>query len=161
MINPGDAIDRIVDALQHIPELVTAINGAQNILAYHPSFPNASYFRQDLTNLNPGQILVRYLGTQPGSLRENRIWKHDFGIYQLPPNFNGALVPPTSADYYTFFLALIDGVPTNGDGSKMLNYAVVQNCDLMEVPRIQIYSDLDLKRDYFFVQFIFPEIGDN
>ena len=158
MINPGDAIDAIVDALQHIPDLVAAVGGAQNIMGYHPTFPGSMYFQQDLNDLSPGQILVRYLGTTPGSLRENRIWKHKFGVYQVPPDTTAAL---TSADHYTFLIDLINGVPTNGNGSKMLNYPMVPNCDIMDVPTIAIYIDTTLKKDYYFAAFTFPEIGDN
>jgi hypothetical protein len=158
MINPGDAIDKIVDALQHITDLTDAIGGPANILPYHPTFPGKMYFKQDLDALLPGQILVRYLGTVPAQFRENRIFRHDFGLYQMPPNTSDA---DTSAGHYEFLVALINGVPSNGDGNKMLNYAVVQNCDIMDVPRAAIYTDVTLKRDYFFVTFSFPEIGDN
>lgn len=158
MINPGDAIDAIVAALQAIPELTSAIGGPQNILAYHPTFPTKMYFRQDLDALEPGQILVRYLGTAPGTLRENLVWKHDFGIYQNPPNTSAA---EQSSDHYLFLMGLINGIPATGDGNKMLNLAVVDGCEIMDVPTVSIYTDLTLKRDYFFVKFTFPEIGDN
>ncbi len=161
MINPGDAIDAIVDALQHIPDLVTAVGGAQNIAGYHPTFPGAMYFQQDLNELSPGQILVRYLGTTPGSLRENRIWKHKFGIYQVPPD---TTLAPTSAGHYTFLIDLINGVPEvpgNTEDQKMLNYPMIPNCDSMDVPTIAIYIDTTLKKDYYFAAFTFPEIGDN
>jgi len=158
MINPGDAIDLIVDALQHITLLTGAIGGPQNILAYHPTFPNSIYFRQDLSNLNPGQALVRYLGTVPGNRRENRIFLHEFGIYQMPPNTSTVT---TSAAHYDFLVQLINGIPENGDGNKMINYRVLPECDPMDIPKTTIYTDLELKRDYFFTQFNFPEIGDN
>jgi hypothetical protein len=157
MINPGDAIDAIVGALQAIPELVTAIGGAQNVLPYNPSFPGSMYFRQDLDQLQPGQILVRYLGTHPAG-RENRYWKHNFGLYQLPPNTTNA---ETTAGHYQFFLFVINGIPTNGNGNKFLDYAMVPNCDVMDVPTISIYTDLTLHRDYLLISLSFPEIGDN
>lgn len=159
MINPGIAVDAIVNALQNIPDLVAAVGGAANILSYHPGLPDGLFFRQALMNMSPGQILVRYLGTVPGSVhRENRIWKHEFGVYQVPPL---TAATESNAAHYTFLTALINGVPTNGDGNKMLNYAVVPNCDIMDVPKVSIYTDLTAKMDLYVAHFTFPEIGDN
>jgi hypothetical protein len=157
MINPGDAIDAIVDALQNIPELVASVGGVDNIIGYHPTFPDSMYFQQDLNDLKPGQLLVRYLTTFPGQVNQNLIWKHRFGIYQKPPNTSTA---STSAQHYTCLIDLINGVPVNGDGNKMLNYAVVSGCDLMDVPTLSIYTDHTLKQDFFLTTFTFPEIGD-
>jgi hypothetical protein len=161
MINDGDAMDAIIEALQAIPDLVSLVGGAQNIIGYDPTFPGSMYFIKDLDQLLPGQILVRWLATDPGNKGENRYWKHTFGIYMKPPDTTQA---PTRAARYMFQILLTKGVPllpSNPNGARLTDYQVVPGCDLMDIPHFKPWTDATQKLDYLLATFVFPEIGDN
>ena len=157
MLNPGTIVEAIAAALRDIPALVTAQGTGASITAVHPEFASIANFQKKLHEANPGDILVRWLGTGPGSFDENRIWKHQIGIYIRP--FDTASTDSTGSHYLAAKL-VVDGVPAHGDGSKLLNQQIVSGLDLMDVPTLRMVIDNE-GLEYALVTFGIPEIGDN
>jgi hypothetical protein len=157
MLNPGDIVDAIATALRAIPALVTAQGAHAVIAAVHPEFASQANFQTKLHQANPGDILVRWLGTGPATFGENRIWKHQIGIYIRP--FDTASTDSAGSHYLAAKL-VIDGVPTGGDGSKLMNQQIIAGLDLMDIPTLRMVVDNE-GLEYALVTFAIPEIGDN
>jgi hypothetical protein len=155
MINPGDIVAAFVGKLQQIPQLVALQGTSGTITGYHPTFATATNFRKALHASNPGDILVRWLGTGPGSFGENRVWKHQIGVYVRPYDTTADDSP---SSHYEAMRLIVDGNPPGEE--KLLNQQILPDLDPMDIPTAQTVTDSE-GLEYFLITFAIPEIGDN
>lgn len=156
MINPSTLTDAVVAALQGIPDLVAAMHDdPTRIYAYHYLYGEESKFDLALNEIKPPSILVAWEGTLGGNFNGYTIWKHRIGCYVRSSNMANVDVP-TSYEY--LFYTMVNGPVNGGQNIRYIN--VLPTVDIMDTP--QAIHMLDEERmDYFKVEMVFPELGDN
>jgi hypothetical protein len=159
MINPGVLVDAIVVKLRAIPDLVMEMDGeATHIQPYHYRYPKEASLARALHDAGSPSILVVYRGTDPGRLNGGEVWKHRFSLFIRSGEVADA--DPATAGYYRLLELIISGVPTGGDGQRMLYTVIHPTCYPMDLPRMVAASDIE-GIDFFEAQFSLTEIGDN
>lgn len=160
MISSSDIVDAFVTVASTISGFVaimTPLGGSSpNILGYNDEFPaddrNANLNRA-INALAPPGCLVAWMGTAPGEVNRNEMYKHRLRAHiRIGPDSG-------SVSYGDTFKALIDGVPT-GSTVKLLNSFIHPNCLPMEVPSANRKIGTN-GLEYLAVDIILPEIGDN
>ncbi len=159
MINPGTLVDTIVEKLRAISELVTEMGSdATRIQPYHYRYPKESSVARALHDVGSPSILVVYRGTDPGRLGGGDVWKHRFSLFIRSGEVADA--DPATAGYYRLLELITTGVPSSGDGQRMLYTVIHPSCYPIDLPRMVAASDIE-GIDFFEVQFSLTEIGDN
>lgn len=158
MIDPTTLTDAVVTTLQSIPDLVTAMNGDQNrIYAYHYLYGSDHRFAEALYKITPPSILVVWEGTLGGNFDGQTIWKHKIGCYMRTSNVANAETPTS---YEHLFYLIVNG-PVFGGPQNIRGIDVIAGkVDIMDIPQAIHMVDED-GMDYFKVELVFPEIGDN
>lgn len=157
MINPGTLVDALVAKLRAIPELVTEMNGdAARIRAYHYRYPKQASLARALYELDSPAVLVAWRGVEPGRFGRGEVWQHRFSLFVRSREILDN--EPSTAGYYRIIELLSNGVPTGGDGQRMLDTVIDPACYPMDVPRVITASDVE-GVDYFEVELHLTEIG--
>jgi hypothetical protein len=154
MLYPGDIADDLVALLKAIPGLVTLLGSADRIKAYHDNYPSETSWTRAVAEMQPGSMLVVYTSTEPGTLGNAEVWKHNFSIFIRA----AAVASGQKPMYYQAFNHFCRSVPT-GMPQPIPYLAVNASCQPMDPPSIRRQSGEDL--DYFEILTSFAEIGDN
>jgi hypothetical protein len=119
MTNPDDLLAALVATLKDIPELVAAIGGPDNIVAYFHNYPLTVNRLRAINQAQPPIILVACTDTE--ITRRSRGLAH---------NFSAALKPLGSPQ--SVFVKLRDGI-VSSSGLKFKNTQVHVSCDPPDV----------------------------
>jgi hypothetical protein len=157
VINPAELVDRLVDLLRDIPELVAEMGGdEQRIFAYHDQYPKRSSLAAAIHEMPAPGIMAAWQGTQPSSFGGVDVWRHQVTLYlRTRETFDGD--PPTA--YYRLFRLITKGVPASA-GVPLRNATAHPACHPMDLPLIQRQTDAE-GLDYFEVPVGFLEMGDD
>lgn len=159
MLNPGELVEAIVVKLRSIEELVNEeLEGnASLIRPYHYRFPREASVQRAIHDMPNPTLLVVWQGHDPIGSREAEGWQHQFTIFircrQLTED------DLITAGYYRINELLTNGLPTLGDGLRMLYTEIHPNCYSMDLPRNHPGVDVE-GGDYFRFDFSLTEIGD-
>jgi hypothetical protein len=157
MINPSTLTDAVVATLQSIPDLVTALgNDPTRIYAFHYLYGQDEKLTKALYKMVPPSILCVWEGTMGGNFDAATLWKHKIGLYTRIDN-TANLASPLS--YETLFWLIVNSPVF--PGTVNIRYTnVLNSVDIMDVPQAIHLEDPD-GMDYFKIEFVFPELGDN
>jgi hypothetical protein len=128
MLNPADILDALVAKLQGIPALVTALTSASNIVAFHHSWPTASYLQAALLEMKAPGILVVWRESGPGTFGNSEVWKHTFSLIVRPPEATVG-----SANYGALFALVVNGISVD-TGRAVTSIAVASNVATATLP---------------------------
>lgn len=109
MLAPETIQDALVAKLRAIPELVALFSSSAQISSYIDEWPGKIDVLEAVRALEEGSMLVAFQETGTGRLDRMETWKHRLSIYLKPKG-------KMSDAWYWF----VNGVPTGGDGLKML-----------------------------------------
>lgn len=147
----------MVSKLRAIPALVALMaNGdATRIAAYIDQYPGKVDILEAIRAMDDGSLLVVFQETAPGTLSKRETWRHRLSLFLKPVG--------KMSDAW---VQIVNGVPTNGDGLKML-YTESLNSALhrMNPPGIRRqFLTIDAANgvviDYFEISITFDEKGD-
>jgi hypothetical protein len=128
MLNTDDLIDRWALALSLVPDLVAAIGGPQNLIPYKDRFPDQANLRLAIQNMDPGQILIVFMGTDKARMGNGGAWafRHRFSFYiQAPAVRDGGV------SYATIWSLFVNGVH-QASGLPLLHTEIDPGCDAMD-----------------------------
>jgi hypothetical protein len=160
MINSNAALAQLVQVLQSIPDLVSAMAGdATNIQAYYDIYPGRSAIQVAIKQLPTPGMLVVYQGYGKSSMAMATV-DHKFLIYVRAQieNTNDQM----AAGYSTVLQMVTDGVPTlNNPAGQSLRYLdPIDGCwGMVEAPVTNRRTDRE-GLDYFEISIVFPQWGD-
>lgn len=156
MINPSQLIDAVVATLQTNAPLVGSMgDNAAAITAHHYLYGQDNRFAEMLAQMTPPAVLIAWEGTAGGNFNGQTIWKHHVCAYIRSANAANA----GQFSYETIFWQMMNGF-VNGSGLSMRRVQILPTVDLMETPNAIHMVDED-QMDFFKVEMVFPEIGDN
>src|ERR1043166_5001035 len=118
MRNPSDIVDAVVEALQSIPDLVTAMGGADNIKAHHFLAGSASSLQEAIYSMTGPSTLVVWSGSLGGNYNAATLFKDKVDIYVRMANAAVPVLddngdPITPVGYEDLWKLIIDS-PLNG-----------------------------------------------
>lgn len=154
MVNTSTLLDALVTKLRLIPGLVTEMNLASNINAFHDEDAVSSDVRSAVAKLTSPGMLVFWDSTQPAGMGSRIVWAHTYRVvfHQKP----GA--PKGAAKVWEY---LVNGVPT-GSSLRMLLTEIDPACYAMDAPSIsrtfmQIDPTTNSGTEYFEARLTFRE----
>lgn len=110
MLAPETIQNALVDKLRAIPALVALFGGnAANISAYIDQWPGKIDVLESVRAQEEGTLLVVFQETSAGQLNRRETWRHRLSLYLKP-----------SGKMSDAWYQIVNGIPTNGDGLKML-----------------------------------------
>lgn len=109
MLAPETIQNALVSKLRAIPELVALFGDGNQISAYIDQFPGKIDVLEAVRAQEEGSLLVVWQETSPGQINRRETWRHRFSLFLKP---RGKV---SDAWYW-----IVQGVPANGDGLKML-----------------------------------------
>ena len=162
MLNPDPITDTIVEVLQSLTPVVTAMAGEKaRIQAFHYEYGVDSSLMKALYELKPPAILIAWDGTQGGNFDGMTIWKHRFCAYMRLANQAQA---SSRIGYATLWTLMMNSGPVqswdNLQGKNVRDVQIFENLDIMDTPSVARRMDEELM-DFFVGTMVFPEIGDN
>lgn len=161
MLNPGTLVSSVVAALRDIPELIAEMGGEANrIYSFYGQFPTEASLARAIWTMPRPAVMVAYDGFGPGR-RGGEVWKHRMSIYLRLRE----TAPDDSPEaHYRALWLLVNGVPTSGDGLRMLYATIHPDCDPMDVPSARrqtlVIDDAGTTMDYFEFAMTLTEKGD-
>jgi hypothetical protein len=156
MIDPATLTNAVVSALQGIPALVTAMgNDPSKIYAHHYLYGSEHKFQEALYKIVPPSILVVWEGTLGGNFDGMTMWKHRIACYLRTSNVANVQTP---ASYEHLFYVMVNSSVNKGQNIRYTN--ILNTVDIMDTPSANHMVDED-GMDYFKVDFVIPELGDN
>ena|ERR1044071_7550374 len=142
-MNAGDLLDNLIDALQHIPEIVEEMDGdASRISAYHDAYPTLTSFELVVDNAPSPSITGVWMASGPARIGDREVCEHRFSLF-LRSRRVPAGSSATRVGYYRIFDALRNGVPSNGNGLALLEYQIHPECLPMDFPRMERERDAE------------------
>lgn len=151
MISPETLLTGLVGRLNAIAALVALCPAG--ITAYVDEYPNPVDLMKAIREMPQGSILAAHQETGPGQLNRRETWRHRVSLY----------IRPAGKVSDAWFL-IVTGVPTGGDGLKMLYTGAVHSAlHRMNIPTIRrqfLAIDQFTTLDYFEVEITFDEKGD-
>src|SRR5579863_4020965 len=93
MLNSSILTDAIVGTLQTIPDLVTAMTSADNIVAFHYLIGSDHRLSEAIFKMPSPSILVYWEGTQGGNSSGYELFKHRFAVVIRAGNQTNAETP--------------------------------------------------------------------
>lgn len=152
MLAPETIQNALVSKLQAIPALVALLSSSATISAYVDEWPGKVDLLEAVRDLPEGSILIAHQETGPGQLAKMETWRHRLSLYVKP-----------KGKMSDIWAQIVNGIPTNGDGLKML-YTESLDAALhrMNVPTIRrqfLSVDQFTVIDYFEISVTFDEKG--
>ncbi|HEY4364459.1 MAG TPA: hypothetical protein VGN17_26070 [Bryobacteraceae bacterium] len=156
MLKPSLIVNATISTLQTIEDFVTAMNGTQNIRAH--TFVNGQVVPvfEDIYQMTAPSCLVVYEGTLGGNFDGMTMWKHHVTVYLKAPN-QATVQNPLG---YEDLVWLVVNGPVNGTALNIRQVSVLPDLQIMDTPTITRLTD-ETRTDFFKIDFVFPEIGDN
>lgn len=162
MVNQFTILDRIVEVLRSIPGLDAHMLGdLSRIRAYHDSFPDNTNLARSIVDLKAPGILAVWRGTLPVVSRNREVWVHRFSLV-----IKAAETTPVNQlqDYPGLWLAIMNGVPTEGNGQPFRRSTIDDELLPPNTPSIRRQSIIvsnDTSIDYFEINLDYQQIGDD
>ncbi|HEY4359403.1 MAG TPA: hypothetical protein VGN17_00440 [Bryobacteraceae bacterium] len=156
MLKPSLVVNAVITTLQTIQPFVAAMNGAQNIKAH--SFVNGQVvpIMTDIYEMTSPSCLVVYEGTLGGNFDGMTMWKHHLTVYLKAPNQATVQAP---LGYEDLVWLVVNGA-VNGTQLNIRQISVIPEVTLVDTPTITRLTD-ETRTDFFKIDMVFPEIGDN
>ena len=164
MINPRRLSDAVAAALQSIPDLVSAMNGTENIQAFHYQYGQDRNLTATIADMTAPSILVVWLKAEGGTSGFDGTTLRQHYLEVIIRMDNVANVDDPVA--YEDIITMIHNEPVLGGTQSLLYTNLLQNgagsnqVEIPDTPNMEHRID-ENGTDYFIITLVIPEIGEN
>jgi hypothetical protein len=117
MVNPSVLSTNLVTLAKSNAPFVTAMGGSNSVItSYEDDFPAETSTLEAIAKLKSPGAMLMWRGTEPGNLSNREVFNHKFSFILRASN------------YFDAWEKFINGVPSSGDGQKMLMCSIHASC---------------------------------